>query len=105
MTPEGAVKKKIREFLKIRGYVFSPVQMGMGVRTVDILACIAGRFVAIEVKRPGKKPTALQFKIMHDIETAGGIVGWFDDYLTFLQWWSLLFPVPTAYQDRGTYTP
>lgn len=45
----------------------------------DILACIKGRFVAIEVKRPGKKPTGLQKQFIDAINLIGGIAFWADN--------------------------
>lgn len=41
--------------------------------TPDILAVISGRFVAIEVKRPGGKPSKLQLAQLKRIEAAGGV--------------------------------
>lgn len=40
----------------------------------DILACVSGRFLAIETKRPGfpHKLTALQCRYLDDIEKANG---------------------------------
>lgn len=77
MTPEAVIKMKIREELKSRGaYVFSPVQMGMGIAGVDIFACLSGRFVAIEVKVPNKVPTKRQEHCLAEVERAGGIAFW-----------------------------
>lgn len=45
----------------------------------DILACVKGRFVAIEVKKPGKKPTALQNIFIEAINQIGGIAFWTDN--------------------------
>lgn len=39
----------------------------------DILACINGRFVAIEVKAPGKSATPLQTKFLNIISECGGL--------------------------------
>jgi len=39
----------------------------------DILACTEGRFMAIEVKRPGEEPTALQTTFIERIKASGGI--------------------------------
>ena len=44
----------------------------------DILACIKGRFVAIEVKRPGKKPSDLQERFLDAVNTIGGLAFWAD---------------------------
>src|SRR5690606_3662606 len=40
--------------------------------TPDILACYQGHFVAMEVKRPGEKPTRLQQVVLRRIAQAGG---------------------------------
>ncbi len=73
-TPESKVKAEIIFNLKKRGaYYFMPVQTGYGQRTVDILACIGGRFVAIECKAGVNKPTATQQKTLSDIAGAGGV--------------------------------
>jgi hypothetical protein len=89
-TPENVIKDKIREWLVGHGaYVFSPVQMGFGVRTLDLVVCYKGCFLAIEVKRPGKKPTAMQVRIMERVQDAGGIAWWFDDFRR--EWWDREF--------------
>ncbi|MDE2100313.1 MAG: hypothetical protein KGL39_23885 [Patescibacteria group bacterium] len=79
LTPEGRTKKKVREKLRaMGGYVFSPVQMGMGATTLDDLCCIGGRFVGIEYKAPGGVPTKRQLLTMKQIRDAGGIALWGD---------------------------
>jgi len=40
----------------------------------DIVACVSGRFVALEVKRPGNRSTARQLSCQRAIDKAGGIV-------------------------------
>jgi hypothetical protein len=45
----------------------------MGARTLDCLACLGGRFIAIETKAPGKKPTPLQETTINQIAISGGI--------------------------------
>jgi hypothetical protein len=73
MTPEGKVKKEIKEWLDVQNvYYFMPVQTGYGRRTVDILLCWRGRFVGVEVKRPGEKPRRFQTAIANEIFAAGG---------------------------------
>lgn len=39
----------------------------------DILGCVNGYFLAIEVKRPGKKPTLAQMEFLKEVNSAGGI--------------------------------
>jgi hypothetical protein len=49
---------------------------GMGVAgDPDIDACVAGRCVQFEVKRPGQNPTALQMKRLEEWRSAGAVVG------------------------------
>lgn len=78
MKPESSIKQQIRHMLhsEFDAYYFAPVQMGMGVATVDILACVKGKFVAIEVKVPGKKPTTRQELTMGQVMRAGGVAFW-----------------------------
>ena len=45
----------------------------------DILACIKGRFIAIEVKRPGNKPTAVQLQFINAVNSIGGLAFWADN--------------------------
>lgn len=55
-------------------YRFMPVQNGMGIPGLDFFTCIAGRFVAIETKAPGKKMTERQENTAAQIIAAGGMV-------------------------------
>ena len=74
-TPEGKVKRKVKELLNAYGaYFFCPVQMGMGSRTLDFLGGHCGRFFAIETKAPGKRMTEQQRAIADRIEQGGGKV-------------------------------
>ena len=74
MTPEGKVKKKVLEMLTSNGaYYCMPVTGGYGRSGVpDIIACLHGKFLAIECKAGGNKTTALQEKAIADIQKAGG---------------------------------
>jgi hypothetical protein len=75
MTPEGRVKKKVKEVLDGLGaYYTMPVTGGYGGSGVpDFIICIAGLFYGIECKANGGKATALQLKHHDDIRKAGGI--------------------------------
>lgn len=77
MTPEGKVKAKVKRILKKYGkeiYQFWPVQTGYGASTLDVLCCVKGKFLAIETKAEGKKPTQRQELTIKDIKAAEGIV-------------------------------
>ncbi len=75
MTPEGKVKKEIKEGLeRIDAYQFWPVQTGFGKRGVDCYACYKGKFIAIEAKRAeGGKLTGIQAATLFKIENQGGV--------------------------------
>ncbi len=42
----------------------------------DIIACVHGRLLLIEVKRPGERPDKLQTATMVDWWSAGAVVMW-----------------------------
>ena len=73
-SPEGHEKVAIRKYLdSIEAWHFSPYMAGFGASGVpDIIACVDGIFIAIEVKREGKEPTPRQLARMQEIEAAGG---------------------------------
>jgi hypothetical protein len=75
MTPEGKVKKRVKEILKEAGaYWTMPLGTGFSSSGVpDFLVCKDGLFYGIECKANGGKPTALQLKHLDDIRKAGGI--------------------------------
>jgi hypothetical protein len=82
MTPEGKVKKKVKNFLnQTEGcWFFMPATYGFGRSGVpDIVGCYRGHFFAIECKANGNKPTALQEKAMRDIQTGGGVTWLVDE--------------------------
>lgn len=83
MTPEGAIKLKIKKLLNARGvYYFMPVQMGFGASTLDFLCCSHGEFFAIEAKAPGKVLTKRQEATAKSIHMAAGRVFVVDGDLT-----------------------
>lgn len=76
MTPEGKVKKKVREFLKKQGvYFFFPQSGGYGRSGVpDIICCAYGRFLAIECKaQADSKLTELQEAQLREIQRHQGL--------------------------------
>ena len=76
MTPEGTVKARLkRKLAPLKPYLWSfwPVQTGMGGPCLDCILCVAGRFVTIETKRPGGKPTPRQLTTIAETIAAGGV--------------------------------
>jgi hypothetical protein len=84
-TEEGRLKERCRRYLKELGaYRFAPVQQGYGMQALDDICCIKGRFVGVEYKAPGKKPTPRQEATMRAMKEAGGAAFWCDSYEGFL---------------------
>ena len=74
MTPEKKVKEKVKKILKeLSCYYCMPSTGGYGSSGVpDIIACYQGKFIGIECKANGNKPTDLQQKNLQDIINAEG---------------------------------
>ena len=74
-TPEAKVKKRVKEILATTGaYYVMPVTGGFGNSGIpDILCCYKGRFIGIECKANGGKPTRLQLSHLEEIERNGGL--------------------------------
>ena len=74
-TPEKKVKDKIVKVLKEEGvYYFVPATHGFGRSGVpDIVCCVNGNFLAIEVKAGTNKPTALQVREIEAIRRCNGV--------------------------------
>lgn len=74
-TPERRIKEKIVAVLKDEAvYYFFPATHGYGRSGVpDIIACVNGRFLGIEVKAGTNKPTALQVREIEHIRRCGGV--------------------------------
>ena len=90
MTPEGAVKKKVKDLLDEHGakvWRHMAVTNGMGAPTLDFTGTAYGLFFAIETKAPGAKPTARQEITIAAIQEAGGRVFVIDGGLTELRNW------------------
>ena len=79
---EQNVQTSIMNYIKaIGGLPIKQNQIGIyGQAGVpDIIACIKGRFVAIEVKRPGQKPKPIQEAFLDSINKKGGLAFWSDN--------------------------
>jgi hypothetical protein len=74
--PEGKLVQKARALLKSRGARAFKIQGGdesfQEVGIPDILCCYRGRFLGLEAKMPGGKPTAKQKAILNEIVDCGG---------------------------------
>ena len=87
MAQEKSFENKIKRYLKERGchrvkyFGCSYSESG----TPDILACVNGYFIAIEVKAQNGKPTELQLAKIADIRKAGGFA-----YVAYPSGWDKL---------------
>jgi Holliday junction resolvase len=74
-TPESKVKAKIHALLKKhKAYAVNYIGgISANNGTPDILACLNGRFIAIEAKAGKNKPTDLQTLNLKRIDEAGGL--------------------------------
>jgi Holliday junction resolvase len=85
MTHEGKVKRKaIAELQKLGMYIFFPATGGFGRSGIpDIVCCYKGKFIGIECKAHGNKPTALQQSNLEEIVNNGGIAIVIDETSVF----------------------
>lgn len=76
VTPEGAVKQKVREVLDRYPamYYHMPVLSGYGRPSLDFIGCYNKLFFSIETKVSGKELTQRQQQTKGEMETAGGAV-------------------------------
>lgn len=72
-APESKIQTAIIRYLKSipDAYVLRPITCTEAGHP-DIVCLVQGRMFGIEVKQPGKNPTALQKKRLEQIESAGG---------------------------------
>ena len=79
---EQDIQTSIMNYIKsIGGLPIKQNQIGIYAQkgVPDILACVKGKFVAIEVKRPKQKPTPIQYAWLEAIKKAGGVAFWADN--------------------------
>jgi hypothetical protein len=93
-TPEWHEKQEIKAFLDTLGpdrcWYFMPLMAGYGKSGVpDIMGSLCGAAFGIEVKRPGKAPTAIQARRMREIARTNGLAwaGTAEDVIPFIKSW------------------
>jgi hypothetical protein len=76
MTPEGKVKKSVKDILKARGvWYYMPVSFGMGRAGIPDFLCLhRGKFFAIETKAGKNPPTKLQERVIATLRQHGASV-------------------------------
>jgi len=73
MASESKLQSKIQEHLRSKGYFVVNVVRASRGGVPDILCCLNGAFVAIEVKVGKNKESPLQIYNAHQIRKAGGV--------------------------------
>jgi hypothetical protein len=72
---ETAITRQIKQILFQVGYF--PIKIAGGPYQkpgiADLLVCGDGKFIAIEVKKPGGRLSPLQEQFLHDVRAAGGV--------------------------------
>jgi len=93
-TPESFEKAEVDAFLKQlgpeRAWWFNPYTAGFGKSGVgDKVVCLCGSFWNVEIKRPGKEPTAIQKRRMEEVRRAGGqaVAGTADVVIAAMRHW------------------
>jgi Holliday junction resolvase len=99
-SPEGYEKDDICKHLdSIGAWYFKPYMAGFGKSGVaDIIACIAGTFWSVEVKREGKVPTKLQAARIDEVRQAGGKATWGTAKMVIadIEKWRRMRPMPVT---------
>lgn len=88
---EKVILKGALDLLTLRGYLAWRTNAGSIPRrghwiklepggTADVIGLTpVGRFLAVETKAPGKKPTPTQAAFLNQVREAGGVAVWIDD--------------------------
>jgi len=73
LKSEQQIQTEILNYLNYEGaFVFKTLASNKG-GIPDIVGVMNGQFIAIEVKKPGGRPTALQLVQIRKIKEAGGL--------------------------------
>lgn len=73
--PEARLVKKMKDFIQQKGGRCFKIHGESAFQEVgipDLLCCYRGRFVGLEVKQLGEKPSPVQLVVLNEIVSAGG---------------------------------
>lgn len=101
-TLESKEQAKVIKFCKEMGIYCRKYQASIyGTSgTSDLLICLKGKFVAIEMKRKGKKAGALQDWNREQVQKSGGICEVFDDGDDAVAWLKGIMDVDLVRMDE-----
>lgn len=95
-TSEASVTKRIKKYLDAKKkrerlwYWKASDRFTAGIP--DFIGVYEGRFWALEIKRPGKKPRKLQAFVIAKIVAAGGAADWVDSEEGARSFFDSMFP-------------
>ena len=76
---ESTLKKRVMRDLRSLPYIWVLKTQERSVLGIpDLIICVKGRFVSIELKRSGEKPEPIQIARINEIRRAGGLAIWSD---------------------------
>jgi Holliday junction resolvase len=75
MQPEARIGHRIRKFIEEEGgFIYKNHGSSMMMAGLpDLVGCINGIFIGIEVKQPGRNATKVQEHVLEKIRRAGGV--------------------------------
>lgn len=83
---EQSIQAKIIKKLEAEGFIAINLITASKSGFSDIIACSAiGRFWSIEVKKPGEKPSRLQYHRLSQFQKREAVAFWCDSYDNFLE--------------------
>ena len=75
MAREQRIQTKIQKWLRDQGYYVVNVMKAGRAGVPDLICCVKGKFVGLEVKAPGGAPSELQKANLKMIHRSDGIAG------------------------------
>ena len=76
MPTEQQIQSQVIKYLESIGCYVVKVITSNHSGTPDICACLNGRWISIEMKKPGAKPDPLQLHHLQMVQKAGGLATW-----------------------------
>ena len=76
MPTEQQIQSKVIKYLESIGAYVVKVITANHSGVPDIHACLNGKWISIEMKRPGESPAPLQLHHLQMVQKAGGLATW-----------------------------
>ena len=76
MSSEQQIQSQVIKYLESIGCYVVKIISANKSGVPDICACLNGKWISIEMKKPGEKPDSLQLHHLQQIQKAGGLATW-----------------------------